>query len=359
MIEIYQTQGHGRVNLIGEHTDYNKGFVLPTLIPQSTIVTLQKRNDKKVILKSSQGREFEYQLGKEARTQTWADYLQGATLFLSEKFSFNGLEANLESTIPEGSGLSSSASLEITFLKAIRAAYHLPITDVELALLGQRIENDFVGARVGIMDQMAVALANLGEALFLDTQNLEYERIKLPLDKCDLLVINSGIRHRLGANDGGYNQRRSECDEIIATLKIRSLRELDEPKLNQSQLPDTLFKRARHVITENERVKKAVRALRQEDFKALGSLFYESHESMKKDYEISIPEIDLLVELCQNEPKVFGARLTGGGFGGSIVAITEKDEAQRIGDEILLRYRQATGLDASVLVAGHHENRTM
>jgi galactokinase len=283
------------------------------------------------------------------------DFLMGATKILTEKISLkneviSGFTAQIESTIPEGSGLSSSAALEMSFLKGLKELFHLRLTEVELAQLGQRIENEFVGARVGIMDQMATSLARAGEALFLDTLTLNFERIPLPLDHMDLLVINSGISHRLSSTDGGYNQRRAECEEACNLLGIKLLREITPEELKKKKLPPYLMKRAKHVVTENERVFRAVDAIRKKDIKLLGQLFLASHESMRDDYNVSIPEIDFLVDLCHKNKNVFGARLTGGGFGGSIVAITEKGKKEKVAEEIIPIYEKETGSKATLLV---------
>ncbi len=359
MKNTFAEKAHGRVNLIGEHTDYNGGWVLPTSIPQFTHVTITPRADKTVKISSSADpkkgdrREFSYQLGAEKHTDTWVDYVQGATKLLSEFStargeSLQGFDAHIESNIPEGSGLSSSAALEISLLKALRSAFKLSINDVEIARLGQRIENEFVGARVGIMDQMACSLATAGEAIFLDTKALTFERIALDLEEMDMIVINSGISHRLSAG-GGYNQRRAECEEACKMLGIKELRDINPVELKHKDLPQILMKRARHVVTENARVFDAVAAIRSGDLKRLGKLFVESHVSMRDDYEVSIPEIDTLVDLCIKDPQVYGARLTGGGFGGSIVAITKKGEGQRVAKAVIAEYNKKTGSTATLL----------
>lgn len=360
MNEAVIARAHGRVNLIGEHTDYNGGWVLPTTIPQFTEVTVKKCNDNKVIITSSADpyegfkREFTYNLGEEKHSNSWVDYLQGATKLLSEHLATKGLKlsgftAHVTSSIPEGSGLSSSAALEMSFLKALKNLFQIELGDVELAKLGQRIENEFVGARVGIMDQMATSLARAGEALFLDTQTLTYERIILPLDEMDLLVINSGISHKLSAHDGGYNQRRAECEEACRLMNISSLREITPDELKKKELPLNLMKRARHVVTENERVKEAVLAIKKKDLKRLGKLFVESHISMRDDYNVSISEIDLLVDLCLKHKEVLGARLTGGGFGGSVVVITSKGMKGKVATDIIPVYEKETGSIAVAL----------
>ncbi|HEY8271143.1 MAG TPA: galactokinase [Pseudobdellovibrionaceae bacterium] len=349
-------QAHGRVNLIGEHTDYNGGWVLPTTIPQKTLVSLWRREDRRVSASSSNleeggGREIYYSLGEEAPTKTWIDYIQGVTRILDQEgMKISGFKLQVDSTVPVGSGLSSSAALEVSFLKALREAFSLNLSDIEIAKIGQRAENEFVGARVGIMDQMACCLAKEGEALFLDTKTLAYQHIPLCLDKMDLLVINSGVMHDHAGGD--YNQRRSECEEACGRLKIHELRELtlaDLPKLEE--LPPVLQRRARHVITENQRVHSAVQALLKGEVVRLGELFYESHLSMAQDYEVSIPEIDTLVRLCREHGDVYGARLTGGGFGGSIVGLTRPGTSKTVGSFVARQYHELTGLQAKVLVS--------
>lgn len=359
MSEIFTERAYGRVNLIGEHTDYNGGWVLPTTISQFTEIQLEKRNDNVVALSSSSDpkhgdqRSMSYKLGEEEKTSDWTDYLKGSTKFFSEVAkktgkTLGGMNVKISSTIPEGSGLSSSAALEVSFLKAMRRAFNIEITDVELALLAQKIENEFVGARVGIMDQMACSLARAGEALYLDTKLLTYEQLKLPLDKMDVLIINSGITHRLSGT-GGYNERRAQCEEACKLLGIKELRDITLEKLLASSLPDLLMKRARHVVSENLRVSEAVQAIKDGNLETLGKLFIESHKSMSQDYDVSIPEIDLLVELCLKEADVYGARLTGGGFGGSIVAITKKGKGREVGNKVVDAYQKKTLEKATIL----------
>lgn len=353
MFKTVTERAHGRVNLIGEHTDYNGGWVLPTAISQYTEVTLSPLSGNTVKVVSGNGREDSFELGKESKRSTWIDYIQGATKILGEAAKergemISGMQIEIRSTMPEGSGLSSSAALEISFLKAMRSAFNLSFKDVELARLAQRVENEFVGARVGIMDQMACSLAKSGEALFLDTKTLEYEQLKLSLDKKDILIINSGITHKLSGT-GGYNERRAQCEEACKILGIKELRDISMEELKTRTLPELLMKRARHVVSENERVHKAVNAIKEERLSELGDLFKLSHQSMRDDYDVSIPEIDLLVDLCCKDKAVYGARLTGGGFGGSIVAITEKGKAREVSEKVLPAYFEKTGTKATVL----------
>jgi galactokinase len=356
-MKTVNVETHGRVNLIGEHTDYNGGWVLPTLIPQKTSIQLKPRSDKRVHAVSTHKsfgknpNESQYELGKEARTDSWIDYVAGATKLLRDAGNnFSGFDLEIHSNVPLGSGLSSSAALEVGVTKAIREAFSLKISDVEIAQLGQRIENEFVGARVGIMDQMVCSLGHEGQALFLDAMKLTYELVPLPKEVADLVVINSGVAHRL-SGDGGYNQRRAECEEACRILGVKLLRELttdDLPKVEK--LPDVLKRRARHVITENTRVHGTVSALKAKRMNEVGENFYKSHASMRDDYNVSIPEIDLLVELCRKQSGTIGARLTGGGFGGSIVALTKLGQGASVARAVAEAYDHQTKEHATVLV---------
>jgi len=342
----------GRVNLIGEHTDYNDGFVLPTVIPQTTIIEIAPRQDQIVRIVSSNMQPatvHTYQLGTEHNTGDWLNYIQGVTQILTKSgFNLRGFDAHISSTVPNGAGLSSSAALTVGLIKALRAVFPFDLADAALARLAQRVENEFVGAHVGIMDQMAVCLAKPRQALFLDTRSLDYELVALP-EAAGLIVINSGVSHsNIG---GGYSDRRKSCEEAARLLQVRALRDLDVADLARLKpLGALLERRARHVITENARVKSAVAALKHGDLKRLGDLFRESHASMRDDYEVSVPEIDQLVEIANLDPAVYGARLTGGGFGGSIVALADLDGAAAAAKRIAARYRATVGKEPSILV---------
>jgi galactokinase len=342
----------GRVNLIGEHTDYNGGFVLPTTIPQRTRVEMRPRSGGLVrALSVDVGEQtvFEYVVGAESRRGRWTDYLQGITWALvAEGFAVGGADLFITSTVPLGAGLSSSAALEIALLRAFREAYALPIDDVALALMGQRAENDFVGAPVGVMDQLACLLAGDGQALFLDTRSLEWSLVPMPRS-ADLVVLDSGVAHSHAKGD--YRARRAECEEAARLLGVAALGDLraaDMPRI--ARLPDPLGRRARHVVTEDDRVLAAVEALRAGDVRTLGRLFYASHASMRDDFDVSIPEIDLIVELASRRPDVFGARLTGGGFGGAVVMLAEGGRGREAGEAVAAGYAAASGKRARLLV---------
>jgi galactokinase len=348
---LVATDAPGRVNLIGEHTDYNGGLVLPLAIPQRTRVELAPRDDNRVrAWTANLPRETEeYRLGEEKPGRGWLDYVQGVTQSLRlAGHKLGGFDLRVESDVPLGSGLSSSAALEVSLLRALREAFGLRLDDVQIALLGQKAENDFVGAPVGVMDQMASSLADERRALFLDTRHMRFERVPLPAG-IEVAVIDSGISHN---NAGGeYRQRREECERAAELLGFPQLRDLDIQDLwRLVALPEPLDRRARHVITENARVRAAVAAMQEGDLERLGKLLNTAHDSLRDDFEVSLPEIDLLVDLARREPGVYGARLTGGGFGGSIVVLTRAGEARAIADRVVAEYRKRTGRNGAVLV---------
>jgi galactokinase len=340
----------GRVNLIGEHTDYNGGYVLPLAIPQRTRVEIRPRADRMVrVWSAGRGEIEEYRLGAESSGRGWLDYVQGTTDALARQgFEISGCELRIESTVPAGAGLSSSAALEVALLRAFRTAFGLAIDDLAIARLAQQAENLFVGAPVGIMDPIAASLGGDGQALFLDTRSLAFERVALPAAAA-LAVIDSGIRH--STTGGEYAARRAECERAATLLGVAQLRDLepaDLPRLDR--LPPPLDRRARHVVTENARVLAAVRAMRDGDADRLGKLLNEAHRSLSEDFEVSLPDIDLLARLARADPDVFGARLTGAGFGGAIVVMTRRGATRDVARCLVAVYRQHSGRAASVVV---------
>jgi galactokinase len=341
----------GRVNLIGEHTDYHDGFVLPTVIPQRTHAHITRRVDLRVRASSGalDGRWEEYEAGKESAGRGWLDYVQGVTAMLARHgVNVPGFDVRIESSIPLGAGVSSSAALEVSLLRALRLLMDLQLDDVTLARMAQSVETDFVGAPVGIMDQMTSSLGRDGEALFLDTRSLAVERIPLPAS-VEIVVIHSGITHSHAG--GEYVTRRRESFEAAQRLGVSRLRDVDITMIRQiDALPGVLARRARHIVTENARVLAATEALRAGDADRLGALLNEAHISMRDDYDASTADIDVLVDIAQNNPAVHGARLTGGGFGGSIVAIARAELGQRAAVEVSAEYRHRTGRSPVVLV---------
>jgi len=341
----------GRVNLIGEHTDYNDGFVLPAALPLRTTVELRPRQDGTVRMWSAQYAKQQpqsFSLESITRAGDWTDYVRGITWVLLDHGLTSGFDARVSSEIPLGSGLSSSAALLIATGRALRDAFHLSIVDLELARLAQRAEIDFVGAPVGIMDQMACCLADETSALFIDTRTREYTRVELP-SSCALLVIDSGVRH--SHVTGGYRTRRDECAQAAAALGLTSLRDAgphDLPAIDALREP--LNRRARHVVTENARVIATVAALRAGDAAEAGRLFLASHASLREDFEVSTPAVDALVEAVGSMPGVYGARITGGGFGGAIVALTEAGPGREIGEAVVNHHNTRFPHQATVIV---------
>ena len=346
-----RTVAPGRVNLIGEHTDYNDGFVLPAALPLETTIELAPRDDEIVRVWSEEFAKEPPQtfaLTRLSQAHDWTDYVRGMVEVLAGRGLVRGFDARVSSKIPLGSGLSSSAALLIAVGRAARAAFALPIDDLQLAQLARKAETDFVGAPVGIMDQMACSLADESSALFIDTRSLHYERV--PLSRmATLVVIDSAVRH--SHVSGGYRTRREECARAAAALGVSSLRDVAEADLSAiNSLPEPLNRRARHVVTENARVLATVAALRAEDLVEVGRLFYASHLSMRDDFEVSTPAVDALVETARSVHSGYGARLTGGGFGGSVVVLTEPSRAVDTGETIVVRQNRRFPNQARVLV---------
>ena len=368
MIEIFERlfardvevtgRAPGRVNLIGEHTDYNGGYVLPTTLPQETHVLIARRDDRRVRACSVDlGVEtvVTFELGSEQRTHGWIDYVQGVTWALAERGArLTGVDMLVRSNVPIGKGLSSSASLEVAVGRALREMFQLRLDDVDIAMVGHRAETGFVGAPVGIMDQMVCSLGDRSTALFLDAWTKAFEKVPIPGD-IELGVIDSGIAHSHAS--GEYRTRRKECDDAAALLDVEKLRDCtldDLPKI--ARLPDPLNRRARHVVTENARVLSAVDALRRGDASSLGRLFVESHHSMRDDFDVSLPDIDRLVEIAASDSRTYGARLTGGGFGGAIVVLCRRGDAVDVTRGTVRAYRDATRCNGQVLIPDMHHN---
>ncbi|HLY38836.1 MAG TPA: galactokinase [Candidatus Binatia bacterium] len=343
----------GRVNVIGEHTDYNGGLVLPVAIPQRTHAAVARRTDDRVRAASVNLDErdavHEYRLGEERRSGTWLDYVQGVTRALAtDGHRLRGFDVLVNSRVPIGSGLSSSAALEVAVLRALRAAFGLALDDVALARIGQRAEVELVGARVGIMDQMAASLADERGALLLDTASLAYRRIPLPAE-LELVVVDSGVAH--GHAAGAYNARRAECEEAARRLGVDVLCQLAIADVSRvDALPPPLACRARHVITENARVLAAVAALEAGDLARLGELLLASHASLRDDFDVSVPELDALVEIATADADVWGARLTGGGFGGAVVLAAPAGTGRAVGARVARGYEERTGRHPTIVV---------
>lgn len=335
----------GRVNLIGEHTDYNDGWVLPTIIPQRTRVALGPRADDIVRVASPavDAAVGAFRLGAERPGAGWMDYLQGVTSVLGRGgHRLRGIDVAIESDVPPGAGLSSSAALEVAFLRALREAFGLALDDVAVARTAHRAEVDFVGARVGIMDQFAASLGRPGSAILIDSRAQTHRPVVLP-PGAELLVIDSGVRHQHAG--GSYNARRAECERAVVLLGVPSLR--DARPGDEGALPPPLDRRVRHVVSENARVLATVTALEAGRLDHAGRLFTASHRSQRDDFEVSVPAVDRLVAAASSHPDVYGARLTGGGFGGAIVALVRSGRGAAVGAAVVA----AVGAPARVVAS--------
>jgi galactokinase len=325
----------GRVNLLGEHTDYNDGFVLPTAIPAQTHVALAKNEDKHHHCYAANLDETARFGQQEQAPEGFARYIEGCIRLIEQRgVAVPPLKIYVSSDVPMGSGLSSSAALEVAMLRALRSLLELRIDDVEIALIAQQAEIHYAHVNCGVMDQMASSLADIEHMLFLDTRTLERRLLPLP-EATELIVIDTGVPRTLAGSK--YNERRTECEEAARLLNVPALRDVSDLNLVE-RLPRPLQERARHVVSENLRVLEAAKhGITAERF---GILMNDSHASLRDDYLVSIPALDRVVALLQEQPAVFGARMTGAGFGGACVALCRTGEAAVIASEVLSKYNQ-------------------
>ena len=326
----------GRVNLIGEHIDYSEGFVLPFAIDAVTKCAIAKRDDEKIRIISAQKKNEVIESNLEAiaakEGSAWSRYIYGVIWAMEIE---TGLDIYIDGKVPLGAGLSSSAALECSLATALNHLFHLEKTLPELARLTQRAENDYVGVPCGIMDQSISLMARAGYGLLLDCQDLSTRHIKIDFasKSLRLLIIDTQAHHAL--TDGGYAKRRESCEEVAKIFSIPSLRQLSMESLlaHKAKLSELQFKRARHGVSEMLRVLDAVKALEAEDFEALGQLLNQSHNSLRDDYEVSCPELDLAVDTALSSGAL-GARMVGGGFGGSAIALIKESDAGTISSTI-------------------------
>jgi galactokinase len=345
----------GRVNLIGEHTDYNEGFVLPIAINRRTYAGAAL-NDSRVIrvhsLDLDEASAFsldERDLGE----PKWLGYIAGVAFELQNRgINLSGADLMISSDVPLGAGLSSSAALEISVGAALLALCDESLAPADLALTAQKAEHVYVGTRCGIMDQLTVSAAQKSHALLIDCRSLEVKHIDLNLPETTLVICNTNVKHELASS--AYNQRRQECDDAVTILRrylptIRALRDVNPGELNEhaKELPDVLYRRARHIVTENARTLEAAIALKDGDVDKFGRLMSSSHASLRDDYEVSSAELDLMVELAGSREGVLGARMTGGGFGGCTVNLVRSDTVESFSRFITDEYHRRTGIEAN------------
>lgn len=339
----------GRVNLIGEHTDYNEGFVLPMALEHSVWIALRPRADGLVRLYSVEFQEWiTFSIARLERERGWGEYVKGVAWALQEAgYALQGWEGVLQSQVPIGAGLSSSAALEIASARAFAAASSLEWEGKPMALLCQKAENEWVGVQCGIMDQMASALSQRGHALFLDCRSLETRNVPFP-SQVTVVVMDTATRRDLA--NSAYNERRRECEAAAQRLEVPSLRDLSLRELAQRaaavHLDEVLHRRARHVIAENERVLAAVRALEEGDIRALGILLNESHRSLDQDFEVTNQALNEIVASARAHPACYGARMTGAGFGGCAIALVNRDEVDDFLRSVAHEYQHRLGLQA-------------
>ena len=344
----------GRVNLIGEHTDYNEGFVLPCAIDRGTFMAVSLRDDNIVHVVAGdigkQASEWASSLPISHDTaHSWANYLRGVNeQYLTRGANVQGMNIAVLGNIPQGAGLSSSASFSVAFATTINAVNKLNLSPTEVALICQAAENDFVGCKCGIMDQLISAAGQDQSALLIDCRSLDCETITMPEDM-QVVIIDSKVTR--GLVDSEYNDRRVQCEAAAKHMGAKSLREvsLDDLLAHKSNLDPTIFKRAHHVITENARTVDSAQAIKNSDYQALSGLMAKSHVSMRDDFEITTPEIDYLVEIIgEMLGENGGVRMTGGGFGGCVVALTSKQYSEKVRAVVDAHYKQKTGLSAEV-----------
>jgi galactokinase len=347
----------GRVNLIGEHTDYNDGWVFPAALDMGTSVAVRRRDDgvlRTVAPRMGGADEARIDDLRPQKGPEWTRYVRGVAALLGESCALSGADMLIDGDLPLGAGLSSSASLELGVAVALMALAGCPIDRTALARLGQRVENEIVGVQSGIMDQLAVACGEAGHALLIDCRSFDVERAPIP-PRVRILVLDSAAPRTLAGS--AYNQRRAECESALRKLSavqpgLRALRDVTPALLESAadRLDDVELRRVRHVVGENGRVLTSVAALRVGDAARFGELMVASHASLRDDYEVSGPELNALVEVALDTPGVLGARLTGAGFGGCAVALVVAQHAEAAAQAIAERYRRATGRAGSTYI---------
>jgi len=349
----------GRVNLIGEHTDYNDGFVLPAAIGFETRVACAANHSRELVvhsLQENQTASFAVNDSAPLPRHDWTDYVRGVQIQLTRAgFSVGGTSLLIDGQVPMAAGLSSSAALEVASALAFLHMAGNTLGPVSIAQLCQRAENEFVGARCGIMDQFASVKGRAGHVILLDCRSLEAKYVPIPKNMA-LVICNTMVKHSIAS--GEYKRRREECEQAVLQLKrrrpeITQLRDLSEEDLheNRAAISEVLFRRCRHVISENRRVLAAAEALKNADLVTAGRLMNESHASLRDNYQVSCPELDLMVELAKSFPGTYGSRMTGGGFGGCTVTLVERNVVADFKTHIARQYEQATHARPEIYVA--------
>ena len=368
----------GRVNLIGEHTDYNDGFVLPMAIDRAVWIALRPRSDEKVNIHSldisttlntsletpshTKGTtDSVFDLHSLTKGEGWVEYIKGVAYELQNAgYKLKGFDAVMTGDVPHGAGLSSSAAVELATARAFAAVSGFAWDTAQMAKLAQKAENEWVGVNCGIMDQMASAASREGYALFLDCRSLEYQFAPLP-ENTSVVILDTSTRR--GLVDSAYNERRSQCEEAARWFGVKALRDVSLKEIRdwrlESGMSETVLKRARHIVTENARVLEAVQIMKAGNVKRLGELFNASHDSLRDDFEVTNKALNQIVECALEQSSCYGARMTGAGFGGCAVALVEKENAEEFTNAVSAAYRHRSGLDASVYVCKASEGASV
>ncbi len=357
----------GRVNLIGEHTDYNNGYVLPMAINRLVTVAASSRPDKTLHI-YSHNLEMSVRVALDGlqrlTNNAWANYVAGvAHFFKREGIVIHGANICISGNVPRGAGLSSSAALELATANALSCLFKGKFTPIDLAQLCQRVENEFVGVQCGIMDQFTSAMGKAHHAIFLDCLSLQHEYVPIP-QGVQLLVCDTGVKRRLSNSD--YNRRRQECTQAVRQLSstypsITSLRDVSLQDFLKAEhsLDPTLRRRARHVIGENRRVLESVAALKEGNPGEFGKLMYQSHLSLKLDFEVSCPELDTIVDICAESEGVYGARMTGAGFGGSAICLVDENNVNELRIRLEREYPEKTGRSPTIHECASEDGATV
>lgn len=356
--ELFRARGPGRVNIIGEHTDYNDGFVLPIAIDRAITIVGTRRADRQVqaySLDFNELTQFSLDEIEPSRREPWSNYIRGVLLYMQEQFELPGMNLIVSGNIPRGAGLSSSAGFEVATAMFAEAVGGFSMDPVEMVKLCQRAENEFVGVNCGIMDQFISRLGKADCALFLDCRSLEYELVPMTLGDHAFVVTNSAVRR--GLVDSEYNKRRAECEEGVSILStvlpgIQKLRDVtvEDFEKHRGLLSPTVAKRCEHVVWENQRVHDTVKAFKAHDLAGAGMLMNESHDSLRDLYEVSCKELDILTEIARKAPGVLGSRMTGAGFGGCTITLVAQDHLTQLCDNIEKDYPARTGLKPEIYI---------
>lgn len=355
----YAAVAPGRVNLIGEHTDYNDGFVLPMAIERQTVIVADRRSDDLAVVASTHEAtparfKVDATLGKGA-DHDWANYVKGVVFHsLAAGFNPGGFDAMIDSNVPIGGGLSSSASLEMATATLIQTMSEKSMDPVAKALIGQRAEHTFAGVPCGIMDQFISSLGQQGHAMLLDCSNHQTTMVPLADPNVTVLIANTNKKHQL--TGGEYKERRQQCEVAAKALGVKSLREVTTSQLEaaKTKMDELSYRRARHVVGEIERTTKAAQLMMNNNWSGVGELMYQSHNSLRDDFEVSTGELDLMVELAKElhrDGGVYGARMTGGGFGGCTVTLVRTDKLAKVQEHLQTQYQNRTGIEPSIFAS--------